>query len=129
MWIVLDGGTIPILAPLDGEVRSTNAQLGENPHAICEAPMDEGWLFDLEIDRGGLEQAGLLAVDEATRLFAADEARFRSLVRAEISKEGQTTGVTLADGGQVLHTVSSMLGSKRYFRLVREAFSESRGLR
>jgi glycine cleavage system H protein len=129
LWIVLEGGTIPILAPLDGEVRSTNARLGDNPHAICEAPFGEGWLFDLAIDRGGLEQAGLLAVDEATRLFAADQARFQSLVTAEISKEGGTTGITLADGGQMLHTVSSMLGSMRYFRLVREVFSESRGLR
>jgi glycine cleavage system H protein len=122
-WIVIEGGTLPILAPLAGQVRSTNARLGENPHAICEAPMGDGWLFDLSIELEGLEQAGLLAIADAAKVYAGDEAKFQSLITAELSKEGATTGVTVADGGQMLHTVSSMLGSKKYFRLVREVFS------
>jgi glycine cleavage system H protein len=122
-WIVIEGGTLPIVAPLDGKVRSTNARLGENPHAICEKPMGDGWLFDLSIEPESVKQAGLLSTDEAARLFAADQARLQSLVKLELSKEGEVAGITLADGGQVLQTISSMLGSKKYFRLVREVFS------
>ena len=122
-WIVIEGGTLPILAPLDGEVRSTNAALGGNPYAICEAPMGDGWLSDLSIDKESLERAGLLELQGAEEVYSADESRFQSLIVAELSKEGEMAGTTLADGGQPLQNVSSMLGAKKYFRLVRTVFT------
>jgi hypothetical protein len=121
----MEGGTLPILAPLDGQVRSTNAALGGNPHAICEAPMGEGWLSDLSIDSESLERAGLLELDRAAEAYAEDELRFRSLIGAELSKGDARMGATLADGGQLLQNVSTMLGPKKYFQLVREAFTHS----
>jgi glycine cleavage system H lipoate-binding protein len=122
-WIVMEGGTLPIVAPLDGEVKSTNAQLVNNPHALCDAPLDHGWLFDLSTDPGSLEHAELLGIAEAAKIYGADESRFQSLIAAEFTKGGSAAGLTLADGGQLLRSVSAMVGPTKYFRLVRDVFS------
>jgi glycine cleavage system H protein len=121
-WIVLDGGTLPVQAPLDGEVKSTNGQLLNHPHIIRSAPMDQGWLFDIVTNQESLDRAGLLGIEEAAKVFAAAESRFQSLVVAELAKGGATTGVTLPDGGQMLHNTSAMLGPARYVRLLREVY-------
>ncbi|MEK6754667.1 MAG: hypothetical protein AABZ02_00795 [Bacteroidota bacterium] len=121
-WVVMDGGTLPILAPIDGVVKSTNAQLGEHPYVLCDASPDQGWLFDLSTDQGSLERAELLGIAEAAKAYSADASRFQSLIAVELTKGGATAGVTLADGGQLLQSVSAMLGPTKYFRLVREAF-------
>jgi glycine cleavage system H protein len=122
-WIVMEGGTLPILAPVDGRVEATNAKLFDNPHMLCSAPLDRGWLFTLSTDRESLQQAKLLGVAEAAKAYGEDESRFRSLIMAELSKGGSTAGPTLPDGGQLHQTVSAMVGAVKYFRLVREAFT------
>ncbi|MBM4160479.1 MAG: hypothetical protein FJ217_05195 [Ignavibacteria bacterium] len=120
-WIVTDGGTFPVLAPLDGQVSSANAKVAENPHTIRQSPLDEGWLFTLSTDRESVERGGLLDVIGAAKSYAVDESRFQALLAAELSK-GAEAGLTIADGGQMLKSVSDMVGPKKYFRLVREAF-------
>lgn len=122
-WVIMAGGTLPICSPIDGEVKNTNVQLLENPHPVCGAPFHEGWLFDLLTDAGCIDRAELMEIDEATKVFAVAESRFQSLISAELGKGGSTTGATLADGGQLLQNFYAMIGPKKYFRLVREAFT------
>jgi glycine cleavage system H protein len=122
-WIVLEGGTLPIITPVAGKVRLTNSSLSENPHAVCLSPLGQGWLFELQVDAALEDDASLLRVPEASLAYAEDERRFQTLLSAELTKGGAIVGATLADGGQPLKSLSEMLGPTKYFKLVRNAFT------
>lgn len=121
-WVVTEGGTLQITSPLDGEVWDANAPLADRPHDLCDYPMDRGWLFELMIKEEDLEQAQLLCMAEAEKIYTEDDAKFQLLVKAELEKNYEETGNTLPDGGQFLQSVADMLGVEKYFRLVREVF-------
>ena len=122
-WVVIEGGTLPIISPISGTVRSTNAYLAENPHAVCMSPLGQGWLFELTVERAVEPDSGLLSVADAAPIFAEDERRFQGLLSAELSRGGEVVGQTLADGGQVLSNLPDILGPTKYFRLVRNVFT------
>lgn len=121
-WIVLDGGTLPIVSPLGGKVTATNAHLAENPRAVCLSPLGQGWLFELGVDPGVKEDADQFAVADVARVYGDDERRFQALLSAELMKGGTEVGLTLADGGQALENLSKMLGPTKYFKLVRNVY-------
>jgi len=122
-WVVLEGGTLPIPSPLDGEVKSINATLVEQPHDIHDDPFERGWLFEVTTSEDIFNLASLFRVAEADRYFTEDERRFQSLVSTELRKHRTVAGVTLADGGKVIQDVAAMLGPNTYFLLLREAFA------
>jgi glycine cleavage system H protein len=122
-WIVLDGGTLPISSPITGKVSDVNVLLAENPHAICSSPLSEGWLFDIATENPVVHDNDLLAVADAASIYAEDERRFQAMLSTELSKSGSEVGLTLADGGEALENLSQMLGSSRYFKLVKNAFT------
>jgi glycine cleavage system H protein len=122
-WIVLDGGTLPITSPLDGDVRKTNATLADQPHGICNDPFEGGWLFELSTGEDIFNLSSLYRVAEADRYYTEDEQRFQSLVSAELKRHRTATGVTLADGGKLVQDVMAMLGAQKYFLLLRDAFT------
>jgi glycine cleavage system H lipoate-binding protein len=122
-WVVMEGGTLPVVSPVSGRVCSTNAELAENPHAVCMSPLTQGWLFDLAVEGNIEESAGLLPVDKAAIAYAEDERRFQGLLTAELSRGGDVVGPTLADGGQSLGSLSEILGPAKYFKLVRSAYT------
>lgn len=121
-WVVTEGGTLQITSPLDGEVWDANAPLADRPHDLCDYPMDRGWLFELMIKEEDLAQAKLLSMEDAEKIFTDDNAKFQMLVKAELEKNYEATGVTLPDGGQFLQSVADMLGVEKYFKLVRDVF-------
>ena len=122
-WVVLEGGTLPILAPLDGEICRTNAVLVDQPHDISSDPYEEGWLFELVTSEDIFNLSSLYRVPEADKRYAEDEQRFQSLVSAELKKHRTAAGATLADGGAPVKDVAAMLGAQKYFLLVRDAFA------
>ena len=122
-WIVMEGGTLPVVSPVSGKVRSTNAELAENPHAVCMSPLTQGWLFDLTVEGNIEEIADLLPVHKAAVAYAEDERRFQTMLSAELSRGGDVVGPTLADGGQTLGSLSEILGPAKYFKLVRSAYA------
>lgn len=122
-WIVLDGGTLPIVSPVGGKVIATNAQLAENPHAVCLSPLGQGWLFELSVETGAVKTSEVYAAGEVARIYSDDERRFQALLSAELLRSGSTIGPTLADGGQALTSISEMLGAGKYFKLVREVYT------
>jgi glycine cleavage system H protein len=122
-WIVLEGGTLPIVAPISGKVRMTNAKLAENPHTVCMSPLGSGWLFELTVEAAVLQDSDLMTVAEVAPIFAEDEKKFQNLLMAELSKGGEVVGPTMADGGQALSGLSEILGPAKYFRLVRNIYS------
>jgi glycine cleavage system H protein len=121
-WVVLEGGTLAISSPLDGDVCGTNAVLVDQPYDIRNNPFEKGWLFDLRTNEDIFNLSSLLRIGEAEKRYAEDERRFHSLVNAELKKHRATAGVTLADGGQVVEDVAAMLGPEKYFLLLSEVF-------
>ncbi len=122
-WIVLEGGTLPIVSPLDGEVCRTNALLVDQPHDIRDDPFDRGWLFEATTSEEIFNLSFLFRMGEANRIYTDDENRFQALVMTEMKKHHSTTGATLADGGQPVQDIASMLGPEKFFRLMLEVFS------
>ncbi len=122
-WVVLEGGTLPVVAPMSGTVRATNAQLAESPHAVCMSPLASGWLFEMTVEAAVAQDSDLLSVREAATIFADDVRKFQTLLMTELAKGGGVVGPTLADGGQALSGLSEILGPTKYFRLVRNAFA------
>ena len=121
-WIVLEGGTLAIASPIDGDVQRTNAALVDQPHDIKNDPFGRGWLFDLATSEDIFNLSSLYRMAEAERHYADDEQRFQSLVTAELKKHRTAAGATLADGGKLVEDVAGMLGPEKYFLLLRDAF-------
>ena len=122
-WIVLEGGTLPVVAPISGKVRATNAQLAESPHTVCMSPLGSGWLFELTVEAAVVQDSDLLTVGDVAPIFAEDERKFQNLLMAELSKGGEVVGARMADGGQALSSLSEILGPTKYFRLVRNVYT------
>jgi len=122
-WVVLDGGTLPIVSPVSGKVIATNTQLAENPHAVCLSPLGQGWMFELSVDAGAVRESDLYPASEVARIYSDDESRFQAFISAEFAKSGASVGPTLADGGQALDSISEMLGPVKYFKLVRNVYT------
>jgi len=124
VWIVMEGGTFPVAAPVDGRLTRVNPALAERPHLVMSRPCDEGWLYELEPDRekASQEYSSLLEADAAAHLYAHDARRFRTeLLRALRSRT--PSDPALADGGEPLASVSDMLGPERYFALLRLVYA------
>ena len=122
-WIVLEGGTLAITSPLDGEVIRTNAALVDQPYDLRNDPFERGWLFELATSEDIFNLSSLYRMAEADRHFTEDERRFQSMVNAEMKKHRTTTGATLADGGDLVEGVVAMLGPEKYYLLLKDAFS------
>ncbi|HTP14022.1 MAG TPA: glycine cleavage system protein H [Bacteroidota bacterium] len=122
-WIVLEGGTLPIVSPLDGEVTRTNAILVDQAHDIRDDPFGRGWLFEVSTSVDLFNLSFLYRMGEADRYYSEDEKKFQTLVGAEEKKHRSTTGATLADGGQPVQDVASMLGPDKFFVLLMKVFA------
>ncbi len=123
LWIVTEGGTLPVESPLDGIVRSTNHQLAGDPHLLSRRPLDKGWLLEMEVETPALEEAGLISREQAEAKYRADQDKFLVLLQNAVSGGRHPAGVTLADGGQRLRNLVDVVGPDRYLVLLRKAFS------
>jgi len=121
-WIVLDGGTLPLRAPLSGTITGINMRLCEQPSALTASPYLDGWLFDVHMKADEAVRAHFLAGKDAERIFAIDLRRFRERLRSEIDGGAGNIGATLHDGGEFAGDAAAMLGGKRYVEIIREVF-------
>jgi glycine cleavage system H lipoate-binding protein len=121
LWIVMEGGTLPVASPLNGVIRDTNRQLAEKPHMLRVHSLDHGWLFDLELDEQS-KSPDLMTADQADPRYGQDEAAFSSLLANALERGHSEVGFTLADGGQQLQSVADMLGASKYFSLLRKVY-------
>jgi glycine cleavage system H protein len=123
IWVVLDGGTLPLEAPLDGVVLAVNPDLIAKPFLLCQEPFQDGWLCDLEADDEAVATAGLMSANEARMKYAIDQSRFTASLAAAPGSRRHRVGITLADGGQRLRNIADILGPNRYLALVRRLCS------
>ena len=122
LWIVTDGGTYPGPSPVSGRVWATNSNLNERPLSLLLQPLDQGWLFELDVGRGADDES-LLKEDEARASFAEKDERLRAAITRALSRLRPPVGETLADGGEPLRIASDMLGAKKYFSILCEVFT------
>ena len=122
LWVVVDGGTFGVVAPLDGTVRASNVRLAERPSLVGSAPMDDGWLYEVEVPRSEPQWAGLMEASTAERGYSSKASRFQAELSKALNARHHAVGETLADGGAPLGDVSQMLGPARYFELLSKIY-------
>lgn len=117
VWVVAEGGTFALQAPLAGTVVAANPAIAESPSRIASDAFGGGWLYLLDATAGP-QFRGLLDTRAAGTNYAVDARRFRTeLVRA-LRRHGDRTGPALADGGAPLSDLGEMLGPSRYLELL-----------
>lgn len=118
LWIVAEGGTFPLAAPLAGTVRRPNPRLAGQPSLVSTSPLDEGWLYELETRPPGSPVEALMDAATAEPGYAAAARRFGAELARTLDRHGRALGPTLADGGALLADVAQMLGPARYFEIL-----------
>lgn len=121
LWIVMEGGTLPIESPLNGVIRNTNRQLAEKPHLLHADPLDHGWLYDLELEDPS-KGPDLMTLEQADLKYGQDEASFAALLTNARARGHDEVGITMADGGRQLQSAADMLGPAKYFVLLRKVY-------
>lgn len=122
-WIVLGGGTLPMISPITGQVVSTNNMLAEHPHAVCASPLDEGWLFELTVTNADLEGADVLATADVARIYGDDEGPLRHLLTAETQKTESENSHFQTDHRRAIERLSEKLGPTEYLKLLRNSYT------
>lgn len=118
MWVVLEGGTLPFTAPCDGVVSAVNGVVLLEPFEVSSNPLSRGWLIDVSPPNVQRVLAGLLTRGDAEALYARDEARLKELLQDEMRDRYPAVGLTLADGGPMLRSISEVLGPQRFFGII-----------
>ncbi|MBI5215495.1 MAG: hypothetical protein HY960_07050 [Ignavibacteriae bacterium] len=119
VWIILEQGTFPLVAPLDGMITERNPFATENPSEALSHPFDDGWLYELSCTAD--DANGLMNHLEAKEQYEHDIKQFNELVLNSL-KPTSEIGPTLADGGVMLQHVADMLGQKKYIKILRAVF-------
>lgn len=92
-WQVqVDGHSIPMLSPLDGEVVAINQELGKAPDLVNAEPYDRGWLMRVRVANPAAAARNLLSGKLARAWMDGITERLRELRVGEL-------GVVLPDGG------------------------------
>ena len=122
-WIILVDGTLPIMSPIDGEVIAVNTTLIEHPEYVNNYPFDSGWLFEIEFKKSQFISSQFHGFRKAQEVYNKDSLRFTVALSKAMKEVSPSIGTTLADGGMPLRDISSILGQKKYFDIVRHVLS------
>lgn len=122
MWVVVEGGTVPIVSPISGIVCGLNTRISVNPYELSVQPLTVGWLYELDIEDDALSLSNLLKIEDAKKFYADDRLRFNTMLSNALKGANQSLGLTIHDGGQTLSDIVGMIGPKCYFELIRKAF-------
>lgn len=123
LWVVMEGGTFPLAAPTDGVVLAINEDLRREPHRLVGAPLETGWIMELDVCDYEWNEAALLEAPAARAAWREERARFEDRLMAGLNEGRQGVGPTLADGGVPLRRLSDMLGPARYFGLLKASYA------
>jgi glycine cleavage system H protein len=121
VWVVAEGGTLALSAPLSGRVVATNPALSERPSRLTSAPLDEGWLYDLDAPQSP-QFRGLFDARAAEARYGVEIRRFRAELARALRRTGDRAGPTMADGGVPLADLGQMLGPIRYLEILMRVY-------
>lgn len=122
-WIVLGGGTLPMMSPITGQVTVTNSMLAEHPHAVCASPLDEGWLFELSVTAADVDDADVIATPDVARVYADDERPLKHLLSNESGKGESESYRSQTEHGRAIERLAEKLGPTEYLRLLRDIYT------
>ena len=109
-----DGGSIPMLAPVDGTVVAVNRSAAEHENGL-EDPYGAGWLFRVKPKRLAADIPQLLAGNAARGYLEAAEHQ----LALEMSPE---LGRVLQDGGAPVHGIARAVAGEGWVALARRFF-------
>jgi len=118
-WILTEGGTFAVSAPLSGMLHQPNGLLHHQPQRLCARPLDDGWLYTLRVSPNSAEFGTLLSAGAAARLYDADSARFLDALQQALADVGSGSS---ASSPATLPEVADTLGPVRYFSLLRGTY-------
>jgi hypothetical protein len=116
-----DGALIPVPAPVSGTVLAVNSEVQQNPALLLRSPYERGWLLRLRGRSRAVDLPGLHDGTEAARRAADTLGRIRDEAMVALSG-GDSPGVTLPDGGELVPELRRVLGIERYARLLQRTF-------
>jgi len=111
----LDGESIGMLSPVDGEVVAVNPDLTLEPEKINRDPFGSGWLLKVRPTRKSANIKGLLSGNFAKRWI--DEATSRLMENSEYA-----TGPVLTDAGPSRQGMARTIDAENWDRIVRDFF-------
>ncbi len=122
-WIVLGGGTLPMMSPITGQVTATNSMLAEHPHAVCASPLDEGWLFELSVNSSDIEDADVIPTADVARIYADDERSLKHLLSTQPGKADSENYRSHTEHGRAIEHLAERLGPTEYLKLLRDSYT------
>lgn len=120
-WVVVDGTTLQLHSPVDGELHAVNFDLLENPQRICDPTISSVWLVKIKTCDEGSSYASLRSKKEIQRQYDEDLATFNKLL-TESAGGSELVGITLQDGGLPFHTFPPGLSRIQYYEILKRAF-------
>jgi glycine cleavage system H lipoate-binding protein len=121
LWIVTEGGTFGVAAPMSGVLQTTNEAVHDHPHLLGARPQDEGWLYALYVSADSNEFETLMCADAARSAYEVDSLRLREELRkATHTKQGSADLATKS--ASALRTIADALGAQRYFAILRQVY-------
>lgn len=113
--VVVDGTSLPMLSPVDGEVLEVNTRALEAPRELLERPYEDGWLLKVAVGdaRSRASLKNLLAGSPARAWMAEIEERLRTLQSGEL-------GAVMPDGGEPVDGLAQALSPEEWDRVARE---------
>jgi glycine cleavage system H lipoate-binding protein len=124
LWAIVEGGTFTLGAPLGGTVTRVNRTLADQPHLATTRPLEEGWLYEVEVATRAPSLVGLMQASSARREYGGAASRFREGLAASL--RSATRGApALPDGGEPLRRVVDMLGPEKYLAVLVKAYASA----
>jgi len=115
-------GVVALPAPVSGQIKEINANLGQRPELVNHDPYDEGWMLLIEPDdlKGSLER---LMYGAAVRQWLQKEnEKLNLLINEVISPDQQPALTTLPDGGSLTRDFMSGLNVAQRRRIIGSFF-------
>jgi len=123
-WIVEQNGTLPVLAPITGQVLSLNPQIPVEPILVNNSPYEQGWLLKVRPQCLQRDLKKLYNDDDALIHYKKDVTKLKSKFESYLTRNWNELGPTLCDGGNMYIHVRDMIGAKRYFDIISDFFTK-----
>ena len=111
----VDGRSVGMLSPVDGEVLAVNPAVAERPELLAESPYERGWLLRVRVPRPKVAFRNLLTGDLSRSWMTQAVERVRRMQAGEL-------GLVMPDGGVPVPGFVKQLDPEHWDVLAREFF-------
>jgi glycine cleavage system H lipoate-binding protein len=119
-WIVTHTGTICLRMPIQGKITQVNHQATSQLNSRQQKT--DTWLVRMAVDEGEKQSKELVRGIKAKKYLKSQHLAAVRLLRAALNDCSAETGATLQDGGVRIENIENILGTGRYFSIVRIFF-------